>query len=198
MNWDRVNVWTNTLYTLIHSLSLSKKIGFGNLSLVGESIADAGGWVSPGCSYDSVLLSKALGKAKVTFRRDPNAHFGEISHQIIKMLLQDLVVIFDEMMAENITAHGGSPANYPQSKVSQLRQFLSPKYDWAWQGCLELVAVRNVLTHSDGVWNERSIKIVSPFLAVAPNEGDKLIVGFPMLFRFRKAMRTLLNETKKK
>lgn len=69
----------------------------------------------------------------------------------------------------------------------------SPCVEWAKQGCLELIAARNVLTHARGRWNKKSIAIVS-FVNPAPNVGDELIIGFPMLFRYRKAMRTFLNE----
>lgn len=194
MNWERVNVWTSTLYTLIHSLSLSKSIKFGNLSFLHESIADAGNWIAPDCSYQSILLGKGFGGKKPTFRRDPNAYFASISAQIVKMLIQDLVVILDEMMGEILTAHNLPIDTYPQAKLRTLANRLSSQYNWAFHGCLELVAVRNVLTHNAGKWNARSIDIVKPFITPAPVNGQTLSVGFAMLFQYRKAMRTFLNE----
>jgi hypothetical protein len=81
MDWDRVNVWTNTLYTVIHSLSLSKTIQFGNLIYLEKSIKDTESWIYPDCSYASVLLDHPFGGQKPTFRRDPNKHFTDISKQ---------------------------------------------------------------------------------------------------------------------
>lgn len=196
MNWDRVNVWTNTLYTLIHSLNLSKQIYFGNLSTIAESVTNAGKWLTPECSYQSVLIVHPFGNSRVTFRRDPNKHFDEIANQLLKMLIQDLVVILDEMMSEVILARSLPAPNYPQSKIAQLKRYLPAKYEWAAFGCLELVAARNVLTHNGGRWNAKSIAIVSPFISPAPTSGEKLMIGLPMLFRYRKAMRTFLNEVK--
>jgi hypothetical protein len=48
---------------------------------------------------------------------DPNNHFEEIAGQLVKMLIQDLVVIFDEMMHELLTARGHNPARFPHSKI---------------------------------------------------------------------------------
>jgi hypothetical protein len=196
MNWDRINVWTNTLYTLIHSLNLSKQIYFGNLSTISESVINAGKWLVPECSYNSVLVVHPFGRSKVTFRRDPNKHFDEIAGQLVKMLVQDLVVILDEMLLDVLLARSLTAPNFAQAKVHKLKQYLPPQYEWAAQGCLELIAARNVLTHAGGHWNAQSILIVSPFVNPIPSNGEKLIIGLPMLFRYRKAMRTFLNEVK--
>lgn len=194
MDWERVNVWTSTLYTLIHSLHLAKEQNFGDLSTLDSRARDAHSWVTPECSYGSVLLAHPGGSKALSFRRDPERHFRDTSRQIIKMLIQDLVVILDEMMDEALVMRGETAGNYPQSKIEKLKKALDSRYHWAAHGCFELVAVRNVLTHSHGQWNKQSIDIVRPFAAPVPHVGDKLTVGFSMLFRYRKAMRTMLNE----
>ena len=196
MNWDRLNRWTTALYALIHSLRLAKAIEFGNLSGLKTSILEAAKWTPNIASYNSVLLSQPFGRSAVTFRRDPNTHFDEIAEQVICMLVQDLVVIFDGMMDEILKSRNENPPNYPSSKIQQLSKHLNNKYEWAHHGCLELIAVRNVLTHADGQWNTRSINLVSGFLSPPPTIGEKLRIGFPLLFRFRKAVRTFVNEVK--
>jgi hypothetical protein len=110
------------------------------------------------------------------------------------MLVQDLVVIFDAMMDEVLSARNETAGKFPQSKVEKLSTHLDQRYAWAKHGCLELIAVRNVLTHAGGRWNARTIHIVESFVAPVPTPGERLIIGFPMLFRYRKAMRTFLNE----
>ena len=197
MNWDRVNVWTNTFYTLIHVLELARQDGFGDLATVNENILSSEHWISPDCSYSSVLLAHPFGGKRIEFRRDPNVHFNEISSQIVKMLIQDLTVILDDMMGESLRSRGENVPNFPQSKIEKLSTFLNKaEYEWSSHGCLELVAVRNVLTHSNGSWNLKSINIVNGFVSPAPTVDDPLVVGVKMLFRYRKAMRTFLNETK--
>ena len=65
-----------------------------------------------------------------------------------------------------------------------------PEFEWAKQGCLRLIAARKGLGDAHGRWNEKSIASVS-FVNPAPNVGYKLIIGFPMPFRYRKTTRTL-------
>lgn len=196
MDWNRVNVWTNTLYTLIHSLSLAKEQDFGDLTTLHDRIKEAENWLPTGWSYHSTLVEQPMGRDKVTYRRDPNKHFESIVQQIIQMLIQDLVVILDGMMEDILAAHRETAGQYPQSKVEKLATHLDPKYQWAKQGCLELIAARNVLCHAGGRWNEQSIRIVSSFVNPPPAVGDQLRIGFFPLFQFRKAMRTFLNEVK--
>ena len=197
MDWDRINVWTNTLYTLIHSLQLARLSGFGKLDDLHKNVVDAETWLDSECSFNSPLLETPFGGGKISFRRDPNKHFKSISQQIVKMLIQDLTVIFDEMMQDSLIAHGFSVPDYPQSKIEKLATKLDKQqYDWARKGCLELVAVRNTLAHGNGQWNDKSIFIVRGFVNPVPQAGEVLLIGVPMLFRYRKAIRTFLNETR--
>ena len=188
MNWDKINSWTVTLYALIHSFRLARTIEFGNLTKLDASIQEAASWLPTVSSYNSVLLSQHFGNRAVRFRRDPNVHFESIISRIICMLIQDLLVIFDSMMDEALAARGETSGNYPRNKIEKLATHLDAKYLWAEHGCLELVAVRNVLTHSDGKWNEDAISIVAPFVSDPPSPGDRLTIGMPMLFRYRKAI----------
>lgn len=196
LNWDRVNVWTHTFYTLIHSLHISKQIKFGNLAYIDESFRDAASWIEPDCSYASVLLAHDGGNKKITFRRDPNKNFDAVSRQLINMLIQDLVVILDEMLGEILIERNERAGQYPKSKLEKLKTHLDEKYEWSYQGCMELVAVRNALTHNGGKWNQKSVDYIKDFVAPTPKEGDPLAVGFKMLFYYRKAMRTFINEVK--
>lgn len=195
MDWERINIWTNTLYTLVHSIEIARRINFGNLSTLHESVDSASDWIPQTCSFESALLSAPDGGKRLIFRRDPNKHFAAISGQLIKMLVQDLVVILDEMMSELLKDYGERAGVFPQSKIEKLATHLDERYRWAANGCLELVAVRNVLSHNGGYWNKRSIDIVIPFLHKPPTINDRLTIGFPMLFLYRKAIRTFLNET---
>lgn len=106
-------------------------------------------------------------------------------------------MIFDEMMQASLIAHRFSVPDYPQSKIEKLATKLDKQqYDWARKGCLELVAVRNTLAHGNGRWNDKSIFIVRDFVNPVPQCGELLSIGVPMLFRYRKAIRTFLNETR--
>jgi hypothetical protein len=150
MDWNRVNTWTLTLYALIHSLHRSKAESFENQSQLRANVEEAGTWVSSVCSYSSVLLHEPFRNTLLRFRRDPNVHFDLIVGQVIQMLVQDLVVIFDSMMDDILSARSETAGTFPQSKVEKLATYLDHSYDWAKHGCLELIAARNVLTHAGG------------------------------------------------
>lgn len=197
MNYERINVWTNTFYTLLQSLSIAKKMNFGELASIDSNARNANSWITPECSFNSTLMTHNSGGQRITFRRDPNSHFNTIARQIIKMLIQDLVVIFDEMMHEALIDRKTKTQPFPQSKIEVLSKHLDPRYIWSKHGCLEIIAVRNVLTHAGGIWNAKSIAIVSGFVKPPPNVGDRLDIGFGMLFRYRKAIRTFLSEVSK-
>jgi hypothetical protein len=79
MDWNRVNVWTLTLYALIHSLHRSKVGKFEDRTQLRANVEDAGTWVSSVCSYHSVLLNEPFKKTLLRFRRDPNVHFDLIA-----------------------------------------------------------------------------------------------------------------------
>lgn len=194
MNWDRVNIWTCTLYTLIHSLHLAREQAFGDLLSFDLRARESGSWIQPDCSYASVLLDHPSGGKSIRMRRDPNVYFNDVTRHVVKMLVQDLVVILDQMMDEALAARNERAGSYPQSKVERLQKGLASEYRWAAQGCLELIAIRNVLEHADGRWNERSIFIIQTFVKKPPAVGEPLSVGCTMLFRYRKALRTFLNQ----
>lgn len=197
MDWDRVNIWTNTFYTMIHTLYIARENNFFDLSSLDDEINTARDWIKPSCNYSSILFAHHDKNKPVKFRRNPNFHFEEIVFQMVKMLVQDLTVILDEMMDELLASQNLTAGSFPQSKIEKLRKNIDKQYLWSVYGCYELIAARNVLTHNGGCWNKKSIDIVSNFITPPPSDGDKLIIGIPMLFKFRKAIRTFLNEAEK-
>lgn len=194
MDWNRVNVWTRTLYTVVHSLHMAKEVDFGELGSLDERFRDANGWISPACSYPSMLLPSKSKNKKLEFRLHPGEYFGEVSGQLIKMLIQDLAVIFYEMMGEALAKLGLKAGDMPQSKVEKLATLINKKYKWSEQGCLELIAVRNSLCHANGRWNKKSLAMITEFIEPLPEAGEEITVGFEMLFNYRKAIRTFLNQ----
>jgi hypothetical protein len=193
LDWEHVNAWTCTLYTLVHSLAIAKQMQFGVISDLGKSLRSARSWVTPTCSYGSVLLLHPTKDREMGFRRNPNQYFSDVAEQVTRMLVQDLVVILDEMMSQILAARGEHAGDFPQSRVEKLAKGLDQKFLWSAHGCYEMIAVRNVFSHAEAKWNQRSIAII-PFISPAPKVGDKLTVGLPMLFYYRKAMRTFLSQ----
>lgn len=194
MDTTQIRIWTKTLYAIIQAMSIAKKVNFGRLDDLPEHVEHACSWISPDCSYNSALLSHSKAARHVSFRRDPTEHFDEITTQILKMLVQDLTTIFDELMTDILRKNEAETSGYPLTKLQALKCHLKPEYEWAYQGCVELITCRNVLSHTQGKWTQRSIDQVKDFVDPAPLEGEHLSIGFSMLFRYRKAIRTFINE----
>ena len=177
MDWERVNVWTNTLYTLVHSLQIARREQFAPIDGLHDHIVGAKNWITPQCSFSSTLVDNPFGNSTVKFRREPQRHFEKSVGQLVKMLAQDLTVILDEMMNESLEGHGLPVPQFPQSKVEKLATILNKdKHDWCRRGCLELIAVRNALTHGKGVWNDKSLQIIKLFVSPLPAAGDAVII----------------------
>lgn len=96
----QVNYWISTLYALLYALAMTQKDSFSQKEKLHENILSCAKWVNPVCSFPSPLAAERFGTSKVSFRRDPISHFEENSQNIVKMLIQDLVVILDGMMED--------------------------------------------------------------------------------------------------
>jgi hypothetical protein len=186
--------WTRSLYALIQALVIAKKLDFGRLDELPDAVKEAGTWVEPDCSYNSVLLANKRKPRGLSFRRDPADHFDDVAKQLVSMLIQDLVTILDDQMIQLLDRANLKSGGYPRTKVLTLSAYVPTKHAWAAQGCLELIACRNVLTHGGSRWNQLTVDHIKSFIAPPPAVGDSLSVGFSMLFRFRKAIRTFVNE----
>lgn len=197
MDWEPINSWTSTLYTIIYALEVARADGFSKKEELHSAILSGANWVEPVCTFASPLMAEKFGNSKVKFRRDPSLHFKANAQNAVKMLLQDLVVIFDEMMTQALVELSFTAGDHPQSKVEKLYTVVDQEFEWSRDACLEMIAVRNVLCHAGGKWNERSIAIIKGFVVPPPRPGERLQIGTPMLFRYRKAVRTFLNEVKK-
>jgi hypothetical protein len=194
MDKSRTVAWTRTLYAIVQALVIARKLNFGRLEDLPAAVKEAATWLSPDCSYNSVLLAHSQRMRDLTFRRDPSNHFEEIGRQLVGMLVQDLVTILDEQMIELLDLAGRPSGGYPRRRILALSKNFPPNRTWAVHGCLELVACRNVLTHAASKWNKQSIDQVKGIVSPLPTVGDQLSIGFAMLFRFRKAIRTFVTE----
>ncbi len=133
------------------------------------------------------------------FRRDPSINFKKTVSRVAGMLIQDLVVIFDEILNDLMIEKGLEVQNFPQSKIENLKKYVRTEFDWSIKGSMELIAVRNAITHSKGMWNNKSLRILTDYNIVTEKESQKLlntkvITTIPMVFEYKKSMRTFMNE----
>lgn len=201
-NLERLNEWTCTMYTLIHALKTSKDRGFEPKDQLNESGLDAMSWEKGKNNFNSIthrITNKS--KRKMKFRRDPVENFDKTVRRIIYMLIQDLVIIFDEILNDLIVIKNVNHQNFPQSKVESLKKYVDEKYEWSIKGCMELIAVRNAITHSRGNWNNKSLAILVDNYIITEEKSrelnsTKVFVSFPMVFEYKKSIRTFINQVK--
>jgi hypothetical protein len=215
---DELNMWTLMLYTIIGSLYDEKVSGFPGIHDVSNAIEDSQNWSGKiSCSFDSILSKKKFKKREVKVRLDIEEKFDKVSDAVVKLLLKDLCVLADRMaamsLAENFSYENtqGTIPKYPREKINCLSKYLiegrRDKNIWSYFGCLELIAVRNAIEHNESKWNEESIEVIrsfseemkcdekEDFIANLPKAGDRIVLGFPILFRYRAAIRTFFTET---
>ena len=201
-NLERLNEWTCALYTLLHSLKVSKDNDFEPRNELNESGNDALTWDERKNNFDSITHRVVrTNKKKMSFRRDPTKNFQKTVSRVSAMLIQDLVVIFDEILNDLMVDKSLPVQNFPQSKIEALKKYVSDEYKWSIAGSMELIAVRNAITHSKGFWNEKSLRILSDYDIISEQQskkllGQKVIVTFPMVFEYKKSMRTFMNQVK--
>lgn len=201
-NLENLNEWTCTLYTLLHSLRVSKDNDFEPRDKLNESGLDARKWEMKKNNFDSITHRViTTSKKKMRFRRDPTLNFKKTVTRVAGMLIQDLVVIFDEILNDIMVDRGLPLQTFPQSKIETLKKYVAPEFEWSINGSMELIAVRNVITHSRGIWNEKSLRILRDYGITTQEQSDnllakKVIVTFPMVFEYKKSMRTFMNQVK--
>ena len=71
--------------------------------------------------------------------------------------------------------------------------------EWARRGVLELNVIRNCFVHNDGRWSTRGLKDIGSFVTnLTAKDGDLVEVNYEDVFRYKRAVRTLLNQAEAK
>jgi len=201
-NLENLSEWTSTLYTLLHSLKIGKDNNFEPRDKLNESGLDSMTWENRKNNFNSIAHRVVkTSKKEMKFRRDPSLNFKKTVSRVAGMLIQDLVIIFDEILNELMIEKGLPVQNFPQSKIEALKKYVDQEFEWSIKGSMELIAIRNTITHSRGFWNEKSLRILRDYGIITKEVSNKLldkkvIVTFPMVFEYKKSMRTFMNQVK--
>ncbi|WAC02950.1 hypothetical protein N7U66_04795 [Lacinutrix neustonica] len=184
----------------MHSLKVSKDNDFEPREELNESGKDSLKWNIEKNNFESITHRVVTSnKKKMRFRRDPSKNFKKTVTRVAGMLIQDLVVIFDEILNDLMLDKSLPIQNFPQGKIEALKKYVDPEFEWSIKGSMELIAVRNAITHSKSFWNDKSLRILKDYDVISQIEfnallGQKVIVTFPMVFEYKKSMRTFINQ----
>lgn len=190
--------WSQTVYGIAHSLHLANSIKLGNLTALIESLSAAEQWNQSDLGFASSLPAKEFRDGSINLDgKDHGEVFGILSENIVKILFVNLAVLADECLNQLITEAGTSPPNYLTSKVEWVKSKIDDKYEWAANGMLELCALRNAVVHNGGKINKSVVDILEKAGVGDAKLGHEVSLSFGDLFRYRRALRTVIGELQK-
>lgn len=197
MNIDEAMLqWSQTVYGVAHSLQIAHSVKLGNLTALLDSLSEAEKWNASDFGFTSSLPTKQFRDGSINLNgRDHKEIFSILSENIVKILFVNLAVLADECLGQLIEEAGVNPApNYLTSKVEWVKSKIGDKYQWAANGMLELCAVRNAVVHNAGVLNDSAIDILIKAGVNDAKRGHEISISFGDLFRYRRALRTVIGE----
>lgn len=190
--------WSQTVYGVAHSLHLAHSIKLGNLTALGESLSAAEQWNKSDLGFTSSLPAKDFRDGSINLNgKDHGEVFGILSENIVKILFVNLAVLADECLDQLITEAGACPPNYLTSKTEWVKSKIDERYVWAANGMLELCALRNAVVHNGGKINKSVIDILEKAGVGDAKIGHEVSLSFGDLFRYRRALRTVIGELQK-
>lgn len=190
--------WSQTVYGLAHSLHLANSVKLGNLTALLDSLHAAESWNKSDLGFTSSLPTREFKDGSINLSgKDHEEIFATLSENIVKILFINLAVLADECLAQLITEAAATPPNYLTGKAVWAKSRLEAKYIWAANGILELCALRNAIVHNGGKLNESTIKILEMADIVDAKQDHEVSISFGDLFRYRRALRTVIGELQK-
>ncbi|WP_371325112.1 hypothetical protein VX159_06235 [Dechloromonas sp. ZY10] len=195
---DSMLQWSQTVYGVAHSLHLANSIKLGNLTALIESLSAAEQWNQSDLGFTSSLPTKRFKDGSINLDgKDHGEVFSILSENIVKILFVNLAVLADECLNQLIAEAGTPPPNYLTSKAEWVKSRIEDKYEWAANGMLELCALRNAVVHNGGKINKSVIDILEKAGVTDAKLGHEVSLSFGDLFRYRRALRTVIGELQK-
>lgn len=195
---QRMKEWSQTVYGIAHSLRIARSVKLGNLTTLHESLVDASGWNLSNLGFTSNIPTREFREGDIRLDgRDHEEVFVTLSANIVRMLFINLAVLADEVLEHLIAASGSTPPNYLTSKAEWVKAKVAPKYAWAANGLLELSAIRNAFVHGNATLNGTVLGILRKAEVTDALEGHIISLSFGDLFRYRRALRTVVGELRR-
>jgi uncharacterized protein YutE (UPF0331/DUF86 family) len=190
--------WSQTVYGVAHSLSVARAIKLGNLTQLIDSLIEAEQWNPSDLGFSSAIPKKNFKDGSINLNGEKHEEVFEIlSENIVKILFINLAVLADGWLAQLISDTGATPPNYLTNKAEWVKSKIPNAYMWAANGILELCALRNALVHNGGMINESVISILEKADVKDALLSHQISLSFGDLFRYRRALRTVIGELRK-
>jgi hypothetical protein len=195
---ERMLQWSQTVYGVAHSLHIAHSLKLGNLDTLLDSLSAAQQWNESDLGFESCLPEKGFREGSIKLDgKDHEEVFLVLSENIVRSLFVNLAVLADECLAELIAQAGAEPSNYLTAKAEWVKSKLGSNYQWAANGLLELCALRNAIVHANGRLSPSTIAILQKAGVTGAIADHEISLSFGDLFRYRRALRTVLGEVEK-
>jgi hypothetical protein len=197
---EQLRVWSQAMYGTLHALRLMRAVDHGNFKKVGVSVEAALGWIASDLGISSAVEERPFDPSDIKLAGEDEAEvFDHVVRAIALSMVSGLTALFDECFEDVLEAKGYVPANLPRAKLDQLRGNLdadaAAAIAWALDGVQELIAIRNAVVHGGGCWNARAIAALPTTSRGTAKIGGKLTVSFGDVLRYKRAVRTVLNQS---
>ncbi|WP_455233676.1 hypothetical protein [Geopseudomonas aromaticivorans] len=188
--------WSQTAYGLVHSVTISSRLDLGNINRIGSSITDSFGWLPRNDQFESNVEHRPYKEEDFRLDNDDvNKVVSNLKANLLSLLLVDLAALTDELLSSIMVAKGKNPEVLPYLSQKTKAVACAPRQEWARRGVMELNVIRNCFVHNDGKWSTRGLKDIAPFvLNLIAKDGDPVEVNYEDVFRYKRAVRTLLNQ----
>jgi hypothetical protein len=188
--------WTKTTYVLIHSISITKAIKLGNKKYLESSIRDSFSWRNSNIGIQSNVPIQSFRNGSVSFtEEDENILIDGMIENVADFLFINLVTILDEEVKQAAANKGFTVKPYLSQNIKHFS--INVKYKWALDGVLEAYEIRNCLIHNSGKWSQLSINKLNKIVSPLPTLNSKIVIGYQDLFRYKRAVRTIIGEINK-
>lgn len=190
--------WSQTVYGIAHSLQIVESINMGNLDTLMTSLRNAAARKPSDLGFESSIDARDFGENAVKLDgRDHAQVFDILSDNVTELLFVNLAVLADECLAQCMANAGANVPNYLTAKVEWIKPRLDQEHRWAANGLLELCAIRNAIVHNEGRLGRKSVELLLSADVTNIKEDHRIQLSFGDLFRYRRALRTVVGEARK-
>ncbi|MNG07740.1 hypothetical protein D3C84_910560 [compost metagenome] len=120
---------------------------------------------------------------------------SNLKANLLSLLLVDLAALTDELLTSIMTTKGKKLEDFPFLSNKAKAVTCATEQEWARRGVLELNVIRNCFVHNDGKWSSRGLKDIGAVVTnITAQDGDPVTVNYEDIFRYKRAVRTLLNQ----
>jgi hypothetical protein len=206
MGWERDWLkWTHVTYGLLQSVRLAESIDLGNLVKLQSNIESANKWFESHLGFSSVAERRKMRPGSIRINPEDSEQLLRVLRpSVLEMILLTTVSITEAILCDQLASSdvGSRPANLRQA-LDTLNKKLkdNDRLDnngWAIQAMHEARILRNCIAHGSGVWSDEAVnQFADQFgrASLKPISGEPFTISVDDIFAYRRAAKTVLNES---